>query len=474
MHQSVREPPAARLLDRDHRLVSIGMIALVALSAFEAMAVTAAMPSVASALDGLDLYALAFALPLATGIVGLTVGGALSDSRGPRPALFGGVGLFAVGLLIAGAAPSMAVLTLGRGVQGFGAGVYMVALYVVVAQRFAPSLQPRVFSAFAGAWVLPALVGPAIAGLIVEHAGWRWVFLSVPMLAVVALALLVPSMRSAPTPVRAGAVHTNDVPTNAVQTNAVQTKDDERRSRVGWSLVAAAAATALHLAGQSGPLTALALGAAALAALVLSVPRLLPAGAPRLRSGLPAVIGLRGVVAGAFVAGEVFVPLLLNRERDLSPGTAGLALTAAAVAWSAGSWWQGRDAVTMPRWRIGRYGIMFVAVGIATSALVAFPAVPVYVVLLTWSLAGLGMGLVMPVLSLLTLSASGTGDEGRNSAALQVSDALASTVALAVAGTVLLALIDAGGVLAYLVGFGIAAALARVGAAYAYRMAPAG
>lgn len=430
------------------------MIALVALSAFEAMAVTAAMPAVASALDGLGLYALAFALPLATGIVGMAVGGSLSDTQGPRTALFGGVAVFAAGLLVAGAAPTMAVLTVGRGVQGFGAGVYIVALYVVVAQRFPARMQPRVFAAFAGAWVLPALVGPAIAGLMVEHVGWRWVFLSVPMLSVLAAAMLVPSMRSAP----------------AAATSA----DTRGRSRIGWSVVAAAAATALHLAGQSAPVYAVVLGSSGLVGLAFAVPRLLPVGSFALRPGLPAVIGLRGIAAGAFVAAEVLVPLLLNRERDLSPGTAGLALTAAAVAWSLGSWWQGRDAVTMPRWRIGRYGIGFVAVGIAGSALVAFPVVPVYVVLPTWALAGLGMGLVMPVLSLLTLSASSEGDEGRNSAALQISDALASTVSLAVAGTVFLALIGAGGVLAYLVGFGVAAALATVGAAYAYRMSPAG
>lgn len=454
MHESVRPRGGRRprLLASEYRLVSIGMIALVALSAFEAMAVTAAMPAVASALDGLGLYALAFALPLATGIVGMTMGGSLSDARGPRTALFGGVGVFVAGLLIAGVAPSMAVLTVGRGVQGFGSGVYIVALYVVVAQRFPARLQPRVFAAFAAAWVLPALVGPAIAGLIVDHVGWRWVFLAVPVLSVIAVATLVPSMRGPSAP--------------AGDTSG-------RGSRIGWSIVAAAAATALHLAGQSSLPYALGLGAVALVGLVLAVPRLLPTGSFRLRPGLPAVIGLRGVVAGSFVAAEVFVPLLLNRERDLSPATAGLALTVGAVAWSTGSWWQGRDAVTMPRWRIGRYGIAFVAVGIAASSVVAFPAVPVAVMVPTWALAGLGMGLVMPILSLLTLSASAAGDEGRNTAALQISDALASTVALAVTGTVFLALLDVGGTLAYLIGFAVAAALATVGAMYAYRMAPA-
>lgn len=451
MHQSApREQP--RLLDRDHRFVAVGMIALVALAAFEAMAVTASMPAVADALDGLSLYPLAFALPMATGIVGMTVGGQVSDVRGPYTPLLGGVAVFTVGLFAAGSAPNMAVLAGARGVQGFGSGVFIVALYVVVAQRFPAQLQPKVFAAFAGAWVLPALVGPAVAGLIVDHFGWRWVFLSVPILVVIALGLLVPSLRGTRSP-------SSDRPPES--------------SRIGWSVFAAVAAIAVHLAAQSPPVWGVALVTVGVAGLVVAVPRLLPAGTARLRTGLPAVIAMRGIVAAAFVTAEVLVPLLLNRERGLSLGTAGLTLTAAAVAWSAGSWWQGRDAVTIPRWRIAQIGALFLVAGVAGSALITMSAVPVYAAIPIWALSGLGMGMVMPTLSLLTLSASTSGDEGRNTSALQISDALASTVALAVTGTAFLALLEAGGRVAYVVGFAAAAALAAYGAANAYRMAAA-
>ncbi|UPK75203.1 MFS transporter [Nocardioidaceae bacterium SCSIO 66511] len=447
----------AGLFDRDHRLVIIGTISLVALAAFEAMAVTAAMPTVADALDGLALYPLAFALPLAAGIVGMAVGGNRSDVRGPFGSLLGGVAVFAAGLVAAGLAPNMLVLALGRGVQGFGSGVFIVALYVVVAQRFPATLQPRVFAAFAGAWVIPALVGPAVAGLIVEHIGWRWVFLGVPALAVVALGLLVPSL------------------SGSLRKQGTDPADPQAQKRIGWSVVAAVAATALHLAGQeqSGALLAVAFVTIGIAGLIVAVPRLLPRGTSRMRPGLPAVVAMRGVVSAAFVTAEVLVLLLLNRERGLSPGTAGLALTAAAIAWSAGSWWQGRDAVSIPRWRIAQIGSLSLVMGIGGSALVTIPEVPVFVALPTWALSGLGMGMVMPTLSLLTLSASDAGDEGRNTSALQISDALASTIALAVTGTAFLALLEAGGSIAYVVGFVAAASLAAFGVAQAHRMAAA-
>jgi MFS family permease len=55
-----------------------------------------------------------------------------------------------------------------------------------------------VFAAFSAGWVVPSLVGPAISGLIVQHLGWRWVFLGVPLLAIPAALLLRPALRAVP------------------------------------------------------------------------------------------------------------------------------------------------------------------------------------------------------------------------------------------------------------------------------------
>ncbi|MEE3919067.1 MFS transporter [Micromonospora sp. BRA006-A] len=110
----------------------------------------------------------------------------------PRPALWHGVVWFVAGLVVAGAATTMEVLVVGRAVQGFGSGLVSVALYVVVGQAYPEQLRRRIFAAFAAAWVVPSLVGPALAGLIVEHLGWRWVFLAVPAVAIPAALLVQP------------------------------------------------------------------------------------------------------------------------------------------------------------------------------------------------------------------------------------------------------------------------------------------
>nr|WP_254696282.1 MFS transporter [Lysobacter enzymogenes] len=162
---------------------------------FEALAVTTAMPTVARALDGLPLYALAFAGTLAASVVGMVAAGRWADARGPAAPLRHGIAWFALGLVVAGLAPAMGWLVAGRVIQGFGGGLISVALYVVVGRVYPPALRVKIFAAFAAAWVLPAIVGPAISGAIVEHFGWRWVFLAVPAVAALAACWVLPALR---------------------------------------------------------------------------------------------------------------------------------------------------------------------------------------------------------------------------------------------------------------------------------------
>ena len=228
------------LLSGPLRTLTVGAVSLVSLWAFEAMAVATAMPTVAAALDGLAGYALAFGLPLATSVIGMVVSGVWSDARGPAAPMRTGVAAFVAGLLVAGLAPSMPVLVAGRALQGLGSGLLIVALYVVVGRCVPPDRRPRIFAAFAAAWVLPSVVGPPLAGLIVEHLDWRWVFLLAAALAVPAALLVEPALRGLGEPVE---------PHPAGQPRGGWAR------RVGWAAGAAPGAAGLHEAGQVGGLT---------------------------------------------------------------------------------------------------------------------------------------------------------------------------------------------------------------------------
>ncbi|GAA3253984.1 MFS transporter [Dactylosporangium siamense] len=426
--------------------LTVGMVTLVTFVAFEAVAVTAAMPTVAQALDGLALYGFAFGGPFATGIVATVAAGTWCDRRGPAVPTLVGVVLFSLGLLLAGLAPDIWTLIAGRLVQGFGGGLITVALYVVVGRAYPAAAHPKVFSAFSAAWVLPAVVGPAVAGLIVEHLGWRWVFLLIAIATLPVAAVIQPHLR----PIDGVA----ETPTN---------------SRVPWAFGVAGGVLLLHWGGQSGHLAAIGAG---LVVVAVCGPRLLPAGTFTGGRGLPSVILVRGFAGAAFMQADVFIPLLLTRERGLTPSLAGLTLTAGALLWSTGSWIQARQGQRFtPATRL-RVGLSGIALGVLSAVALVAPAVPVAVVVAGWCVAGFGMGLASPTVAALVLQLSPPGEQGVNSSALSVADSLLTTVVLAVGGSVFAALVTAGPV-AYLAAFLIALLPAVAGALLAGRVTAA-
>ncbi|MGI8519657.1 MAG: MFS transporter [Actinomycetota bacterium] len=446
---SATDRPTPRLLSPAYRALTIGAVSLASMIAFEYLAVATAMPTVARELNGLPLYALAFGASLAAGVVGLVVGGIWSDSVGPRGSIWQGVTWFVVGLVIAGMAPSMWALVAGRIVQGFGGGLLSVALYVVVGHCYPARLHPKIFGAFAAAWVVPSIIGPALTGFVVEQWSWRWIFLAIALLALPAAVLVRPALASL-----------EDAPRGGANSNR----------RILWALGAALGACALHFGGQQRGAPAVVVLASGLAGVMRFAPRLLPPGTTRMRRGLPSVVALRGIASAAFLEAEIFVPLMLTRQRDLSPAAAGLTLTLAAVSWSAGSWYQGRERRPLSRVLLLRLGMSLVAGGIATTSLVLSLSVPIFIAWAGWAMAGAGMGLIYPTLSVLTLELSAPEEQGANSSSLQLCDALFAVAAIALGGSLFAALVRSSPVTAFALLFGIACALALTGALLSSRV----
>lgn len=428
-----------------YRSLSVGMIVLVALFVFETLGVATAMPAVAKALDGLPLYGLAFAGAMAASVIGMTMAGGMADAHGPRASLRLGVAWFAIGLLMAGLAPAMWVLLLGRIVQGFGGGLMSVALHVVVGRVYPPAMHARIFTAFATAYALPAVVGPVVSGLLVEHAGWRWVFLAVPPVAVAAMRLMMPALRDVGAPLPG------------------EPPGEGGRRRAAWAIGAAGSVLLLHDFGDRSGALRLLLPIAAVLAMAICARHLLPAGTLRASRGLPSVVALRSIASAAFFGTEVFLPLLLSRERGLSPVLAGVVLTLGALGWSGGSWYRGRMANPMPA-RVLRTGLGLVVAGVLAVASAALPATPVAMSMAGWMVAGVGMGLALPSLSVLALELSPPGQQGASASALQLGGSLCTAAVLALSGLLFGLLLDLSPALAYLAGFALTAALAMLGA----------
>ncbi|WP_433430947.1 MFS transporter [Nonomuraea sp. CA-141351] len=407
------ERSTAGVVSAQYRALSIGLVALVMLVAFEAMAVATAMPVVARELDGMHLYNLAFSATLAASVIGTVLGGRWSDVRGPLQPIAVGVVGFVSGLLLAGFAPNMEVFVAGRFVQGLGGGLIQVSLYVVVARVYPGAMHPKVFALFSAAWVVPSMVGPAIAGFVVQNADWRWVFIGVALIVIPSALLL---WRGT-----AGREVTN---------GSAEPAPGLGRKLVWATLTAVAAAliqygSALKLAGLP-----LLLGGVVL--LAVALPRLLLPGSLRAAPGLPTAPVLRGLAFGALTAAEVLIPLMLINERGLTATGAGIVLTIGALGWSTGSWIKGRG--TISNLVAIRGGAAMIAIGIALVMLVLVDSLPVAVAYPAMAIAGLGIGALHPTVSVLVLEMSKEGEEGQNSAAVGVGESVFTVVAVAVSG----------------------------------------
>uniref|UniRef100_UPI00278C8796 MFS transporter n=1 Tax=Streptomyces venezuelae TaxID=54571 RepID=UPI00278C8796 len=156
------------VLDPVHRALSVGIVSVVLLIAFEATAVGTAMPVAARELNGVSVYAFAFSAYFTTSLFAMVLAGQWSDRSGPLAPLTAGISAFAAGLLLSGTAGAMWLFICGRAVQGLGGGLVIVALYVVVGRAYAEHLRPAIMAAFAASWVVPSVVGPLAAGTVTE------------------------------------------------------------------------------------------------------------------------------------------------------------------------------------------------------------------------------------------------------------------------------------------------------------------
>ncbi len=405
-----------------YRAMTFGVMTVMTMFAFEGVGVATAMPVVARSLDGLGAYAWAFNGYVVASLVAMVVAGEWCDRAGPRGPLLVGVSVFGLGAVLAGAAWSMPVLVSARALQGLGGGLSVVTVYVIIGRAFPDHLRPKAFGLLAAAWVLPAIVGPLISGFLTDYVTWRAVFwFAVPFI-IPPLILLVPRLH------RLGG-GLGDAP--------------PRRGRIRLSLVAAAGLALLQEAGTRRGTSGGVLAVVGLGLLFPALSRLLPPGALRFARGLPTVVVMRGLLAGAFFASEAFVPLALRTVRGVSTTQSGLTLTIGAVAWALGSQVQGRLYGKVPRHRLVQVGAAMVAVCMGTLPLSLRDGTPFWVAAISWFVGASGMGLCFGAIGTLTLELSEPEDQGANSAALQVCDSVGSVLLVGIAGAIYAAGLDA-------------------------------
>jgi MFS family permease len=185
---------------------------------------------------------------------------------------------------------------------------------------------------------------------------------------------------------------------------------------------------------------------------------ILPPGSFRARRGLPSTVATAFLATTAFFAADGFLPVILTRLRGRSLTVASLVITLATLAWVGASFLQSRLVTRIERRTLVAVGSALLVVGVVGVAAGTLTSVPLVVPYLAWTVAGFGMGLAYPTITLLAMEAAPADGEVEVLAQYQLADSLGAAVGPGLSGGVLSVALTIGATLqaGLLAGLGVA------------------
>lgn len=320
MSQSEKVPRRGswgELLGRRYRGVTVVLSGGVALYAVNVYLTTSLLPSAVDDIGGMNLYAWVMTSFLVASVFTSMLVSRTVNRRGPRRSYWIALALFGVGSLVAALAPVMAVLLLGRVLQGLAGGLLAGLGFAVVRQALPSHLWQRSLGLMSAMWGVGNVLGPILGGVFAQFGQWRLAFV---LLAVAAggVALLV--RRSMPATTGTGTV--GPLPLTAL---------------ILLSLAAAAVSVASVVPGRYAAAGLIALAVVLVVAFLArersAKATVLPDVTYR-RGGVLKWLYLAVAVLAVGSTVETFLPLFGQRLGSLSPLLAGLLGASLSWGWS--------------------------------------------------------------------------------------------------------------------------------------------
>lgn len=361
------------------------MLLGISIIGFESLGIATALPVVSDALGGKSLYGWAFSAFLLGQLLGTVLAGTAADRIGSRRPMAVALVLFAIGLIVGTVASTMTVVVIGRAVAGAGSGAALMLNFAVIGTAYDESVRPRMIAATQTAWIMPALIGPAIAGPVAEHVSWRLVFGGlVPVLAVVAW-LVLPALTTSSV-----AASPDSLGNSAAAERFVTATG---RDRVLAAITVTAGGAALIVALDSHVVwRGVIVGAVGVGLCVFAGRVLFPAGTIRARPGLASIVLAYSLLLGGFIGIETFFPRTLDDVRGMSAFIGGLFLSGGTISWSIGAWLQSKRALWWLRPSVRTLSGLVFAAGVVAAGVLVVSGAPIPLALFGWMIAGLGMG----------------------------------------------------------------------------------
>lgn len=167
-----------RALSFRHSLWAVlGLCFVSVMVAVDQTVVGTALPTVVAELKGFELYAWVATAYLLASVVTVPIFGRLGDFYGRKPFVVASIIVFSLGSVLCGLSDTMLQLVLARAVQGVGGGMLLGTVFACIPDLFPdPHTRLRWQILFSAAFGVANGIGPTLGGFLTQYAGWRSVF----------------------------------------------------------------------------------------------------------------------------------------------------------------------------------------------------------------------------------------------------------------------------------------------------------
>jgi EmrB/QacA subfamily drug resistance transporter len=424
-------PAASKPLDEtvappQLRTILIGLMLVLTLAALDQNIVATALPRIVSDLGGVSHLSWVVTSYVLASTITMPLYGKLSDQYGRKPLIYAAVGVFLAGSVLAAMAETMTQLILFRAVQGLGAGGLLPLAQITIADVVSPRERGRYQGLFGAVFTGCSVAGPVLGGVLTDALSWHWIFYINLPVGAAALGFIAVGLRRP-----AAGIH-------------------HRIDYGGATLIALGTTGLLLTLSLGGTTYAWASPEIIVSALVavLSVPLLILQERRSAEPVLPLHLfanrtvavswGVLGLTFTGMSAATVFFPLFFQLVLGIAPANSGLLSGPLMVGIVTSAIVGGRMVSRTGRYKklpvsgLAAASLAFFALGWSTMSGQGIAVIePLMIVL------GLGLGLVMPTMTVALQNAADARDMGVATGTSAFFRSLGAVIGVALAGGVL-------------------------------------